>query len=68
MHVCPSFFLFLTFFSKDSRKYAPTGKILKMDPQLGAVVISAKITRLSTSAFGAKVLAHIGIDTDVVLT
>jgi hypothetical protein len=38
-----------------------------MDPQLGAVVIGAKITRLGASAFGAKVLAHVGIDADVAL-
>jgi hypothetical protein len=39
----------------------------KMDHQLGAFVISTKITRLGASAFGAKVLAHVGIDVDVVL-
>jgi hypothetical protein len=38
-----------------------------MDPQLGAVVIGTKITRLGASAFGAKVLAHVGINVDVAL-
>jgi hypothetical protein len=38
-----------------------------MDQQLGVVVIGAKITRLGASAFGANVLAHIGIDADVTL-
>jgi hypothetical protein len=39
----------------------------KIDPQLGAVVIGAKIIRLGTIAFSAKVLAHVVIDVDVAL-
>jgi hypothetical protein len=36
-------FLFFGPFSKDSLKYDPGGKISKLDPDLGAIVASAKI-------------------------
>jgi hypothetical protein len=70
VQVVPSF-LFLAFFLKILINMPLPVRFQKIDHQLGVVVISAKITRLGVrlgaSAFGAKVLAHVGIDVDVTL-
>jgi hypothetical protein len=39
-----------------------------MDPPLGAVVIGAKIKRLSASLIGTKLLAHDDVDTELAVT
>jgi hypothetical protein len=39
-----------------------------MDPPLGAIVIGDKIKRLGASPIGVKLLAHVDVDAELVVT
>jgi hypothetical protein len=54
-------FLFLAFFQKIISNVPLENAFKKIDPQLGAVVIGAKVTRHGAGAIGAKLLAHVGV-------
>jgi hypothetical protein len=56
---------FLVFFRKMFTNTPLLVRFQKMDPQLGTVVIGAKIIRLGASQIGAKLRAHVGVDAEL---
>jgi hypothetical protein len=66
--VQPVFFCFLALFRKILTDTPLAVRFQKMDPTLCAVVIDAKIKRLSASLIGVKLLAHVGVDTELAVT